>query len=176
MGGREKGKLEKAEGRREKVGGYFWVRIPPSNQTARAHARTNETRRWLGSPPTADTYIHILCSHKALYDACEFARRRFRRGCRREKESADHPSLVQRGVGMLRSAGIPLFENKNMFICYVRFVYYRFPFYLICYLMFTYTFLRFVFLFLFIFKNIGTRVFERCQKPQIPSLTEMCFN
>ena len=45
MGGREKGKLEKAEQKREKVGPHLWARILLGNQTARTHARTDETKR-----------------------------------------------------------------------------------------------------------------------------------
>ncbi len=43
--GREKGKLEKAEGKREKVGKHFSVRIPLGKQTARTRGRTEETKR-----------------------------------------------------------------------------------------------------------------------------------
>ena len=41
----EKGKLATAKGKREQVGARTWDRIPLGNQTARAVARTNETRQ-----------------------------------------------------------------------------------------------------------------------------------
>ena len=56
MEGRETGKLGAQKGNMEKVGGPFWVRIPLGNQTARTHARTNETKRFpnWAHTPTSD--------------------------------------------------------------------------------------------------------------------------
>ena len=50
MGGREKGKLEKAEGKREKVSPGILLRMPLGNQTARRYARMKETISRLDSP------------------------------------------------------------------------------------------------------------------------------
>ena len=44
-GKRKKGKLATAKGKQEKEGTVFWVRVPLGNQTARTHARTDDTKR-----------------------------------------------------------------------------------------------------------------------------------
>ena len=45
MGGKEKGLLCKAKGEREKSGAHFGHRISLGNETARTHARMDETKR-----------------------------------------------------------------------------------------------------------------------------------
>ena len=44
-GGGEKGKFGVQKEKRRKVVPRIWVRIPQGNQTARTHARTDETER-----------------------------------------------------------------------------------------------------------------------------------
>ena len=66
---REKGKFERAEGRRERVGPGIWIRIP-LGKPDRANARTSETKRnemkrnetisWMDSTPNLGFTIQHL--------------------------------------------------------------------------------------------------------------------
>ena len=60
---RENGKLGAPKGNRTKVGALFWARIPLGNQTARTHARLNETKRSESISQLKSSLPNLRCIH-----------------------------------------------------------------------------------------------------------------
>ena len=68
-GGREKGKLPRPKGKREKVGPLFRFRMPLGNHTARMHARTHERNNFMVALTPSDIIYKSLLFFKGVADA-----------------------------------------------------------------------------------------------------------
>ena len=63
-GGKEKGKVPRSTGKKEKSGALFWDQIPLGNQTARTYALANETKRKdfpVGLTPKPPIGVYLRC-------------------------------------------------------------------------------------------------------------------